>query len=222
MEGGYRLLEPDALAAACSTTGRSGRGDSFDLMEYPSPTRTWAAMASPSYSSTASSSFRRTCGRNAGFGPSEDFRYIALDPSVATATAGSPRTPTPTGSRWSRTSCASWTTWVSTTPTSRGYSSGRRSRSGSPPSTRSGSLAGRRRLRLVGPREGGRDYAGVAMGLAASPTVGDMVMAGMPRGHAPGAARLPIRSMEAHGIDSTTTARPASRVWPDRWATSWA
>ena len=135
---------------------------------------------------------------NAGFEPSDDFRFIALD-LRGHGDSGKPEDPDDglRCRRWSPHGSPGST--ISATPVfSIGAEVALRLAAEHPERLRSLVVAG---SGWSDPAKEGEIYAGVAMGLAASPTVRDMVMAGMPADMPQEQLDFLSGSMEAHGID---------------------
>ena len=138
---------------------------------------------------------------NAGFEPSEDFRYIALD-LRGHGDSGKPEDPDAYGLEVVEDVVRLLDHLEIEDAHVAGYSIGAevalRLAAEHPERLRSLVVAG---SGWSDPAKEGEIYAGVAMGLAASPTVRDMVMAGMPADMPQEQLDFLSGSMEAHGID---------------------
>ena len=137
----------------------------------------------------------------AGFEPSEDFRYIALD-LRGHGDSGKPEDPDAYGLEVVEDVARLMDHLGIEDAHVAGYSIGAevalRLAAEHPERLRSLVVAG---SGWSDPAKDGEIYSGVAMGLAASPTVGDMVMGGMPADMPQEQLDFLTGSMEAHGID---------------------
>jgi pimeloyl-ACP methyl ester carboxylesterase len=138
---------------------------------------------------------------NAGFEPSEDFRYIALD-LRGHGDSGKPEDPGAYGLEMVEDVVRLMDRLGIEDAHVAGYSIGAeialRLAAEHPERLRSLVVAG---SGWSDPAKEGEVYSGVAMGLAASPTIRDLVMAGMPPDIPQEELDFLFGSMEAHGID---------------------
>jgi pimeloyl-ACP methyl ester carboxylesterase len=138
---------------------------------------------------------------NAGFEPSEDFRYIALD-LRGHGDSGKPEDPDAYGLEMAEDVVRLMDHLGIEDAHVVGYSVGAeialRLAAEHPERLRSLVVAG---SGWSDPAKEGEVYSGVAMGLAASPTIRDLVLAGMPEDIPQEQLDFLFGSMEAHGVD---------------------